>query len=80
MVCLKEARGLLAILRDDVFYYPGTRGLLSKTAARRGIGLFQPLDRRWTARIRSGNECAGADKRVRLISGDERQRPEGKAG
>jgi hypothetical protein len=42
---------------------------LSKIVARRGIGLFQPLDRKWTAEIRSRIERAGAaDKRGRGVS------------
>jgi hypothetical protein len=67
-VCLKEVRDLHANLRDDGFYYPRTEGLLNKTAARRGIGLFQPLDRRWTTEIRSGIERAGTGERARLTS------------
>jgi hypothetical protein len=55
-------------LRDGGFYYPRTEGLLSKIATRRVIGLFQPLDRRRMAEIRSGIERAGAGERARLTS------------
>jgi hypothetical protein len=60
-VCLKEVRGLRAILRDGGVYHPGTGGLLSKIAARRGIGHSRPLDHRRTAEIRYANESASAD-------------------
>jgi hypothetical protein len=63
-VCLKEVKGLCAILRDDGFYYPGTGGLLSKTVARRGIGHSRPLDHRWTTEIGSADESACADRQA----------------
>ena len=37
-----------------------TGGLFNKTTARRGIGRFQPLDRKPTAEIRSTAESARA--------------------
>jgi hypothetical protein len=68
-VCLKEVRDLRTKLRDDGFYYPGTRGPLSKNVARRGIGHSRPLNRRWMADIISEIERAGVGERARLTSG-----------